>query len=464
MTTELVEVLIIGGGQAGLAMSGNLTAQGVPHLVLERHRIAERWRSERWDSLVANGPAWHDRFPGLEFEDVAPDAFAGKEQVADYFEAYAAKIAAPIRCGVEVTSVRRRPDGAGFHVETSAGPIDARFVVAATGPFQRPVIPPIMPADAGVLQIHSSAYKNPAQLPEGAVLVVGAGSSGVQIADELQRSGRQVYLSVGPHDRPARSYRGRDFCWWLGVLGLWDAAAPAKGAEHVTIAVSGARGGETIDFRDLAESGIVLVGRTNAFDGRALFFGDDLARNIATGDANYLALLDAADAYIERNDLDLPAEPQARHLGADPDCVTTPLTKLDLDEAGVTSIVWATGFATDYSWLQVDAFDENGKPRHQRGVSSEPGVYFLGLPWLSRRGSSFIWGVWHDARYLADQIGIQRGYLAHDAARAGRVETTRSVGDEQVGLGESDVEALVADLTGSNHRRPSEFAGSGAPN
>ncbi|OXM72537.1 MULTISPECIES: flavin-containing monooxygenase [Amycolatopsis] len=411
MSSREVEVLVVGGGQAGLAMSEHLSDCGVPHLVLERHRIAERWRTQRWDSLVANGPAWHDRFPGLEFGDLAPDAFASKDQIVGYFEAYAEKIAAPIRTGVEVTSVRRHTGRPGFRVETSDGALDARFVVAATGPFQRPVIPPIVPDDAGPVQIHSSSYRNPEQLPEGAVLVVGAGSSGVQIAEELHRSGRRVYLSVGPHDRPPRRYRGRDFCWWLGVLGKWDADTPPRGAEHVTIAVSGARGGHTVDFRALAALGINLVGMTSSFDGGTLRFNPDLGANIARGDANYLALLDEADAFVERNGLDLPEEPEARELGPDPACVTDPTLELDLAAAGITSIVWATGFAVDYGWLQVDALDENGRPRHRRGVSTEPGVYFLGLPWLARRGSSFIWGVWHDAKFVADHITTQRGYL-----------------------------------------------------
>ncbi|MFC7344248.1 flavin-containing monooxygenase [Saccharopolyspora griseoalba] len=411
MSIQEVEALVVGGGQAGLAMSEHLSNCGVQHLVLERDRIAERWRSERWDSLVANGPAWHDRFPGLEFVDLAPDAFASKDQIAAYFEAYAEKIAAPIRTGVEVTSVRRHAGRRGFRVETSDGTIDSRFVIAATGPFQRPVIPPIVPRDAGPAQIHSSDYRNPEQLPEGAVLVVGAGSSGVQIAEELRRSGRSVYLSVGPHDRPPRRYRGHDFCWWLGVLGKWSAETPPSGAEHVTIAVSGARGGRTVDFRALAQLGIELVGMTSEFDRGTLRFAPDLGTNIANGDANYLALLDEADAFVERNGLDLPEEPGARALGADPARVTDPILELDLAAAGVGSIVWATGYAVDYDWLQVDAFDENGKPQHRRGVSSEPGVYFLGLPWLAHRGSSFIWGVWHDAKFVADQIAIQRDYL-----------------------------------------------------
>ena len=253
-------------------------------------------------------------------------------------------------------------------------------------------------------------------MPEGAILVVGAGSSGVQIADELARADKCVYLSVGSHDRPPRSYRGRDFCWWLGVLGKWDAETPGPGTEHVTIAVSGARGGETVDFRRLAEQGIVLVGLTKSYKDGVMTFAPDLAQNIARGDANLMALLDEADAYVDRNGLDLPEEPDARKLDPFPECVTSPILELDLAKAGIASIVWATGYTVDYSWLKVDAFDERGRPKHQRGVSAEPGVYFLGLPWQSRRGSSFIWGVWHDAKHLADRISTQRRYLQYHAA------------------------------------------------
>jgi putative flavoprotein involved in K+ transport len=414
LSIQETEVLVVGAGQAGIAMSEHLGTHGVPHLVVERERIAERWRSWRWDSLVANGPAWHDRFPGLDF-DVDPDGFAGKEDVADYLVAYAEMVDAPIRTGVEVQSVQKLPGRLGFRVQTSDGVVDARYVVAATGAFQKPVLPTLVPGDAGLHQIHSSGYRNPRQLPDGAVLVVGAGSSGVQIADELRQSGRRTYLAVGPHDRPPRSYRGRDFCWWLGVLGKWDAAAPPRGAEHVTIAVSGAHGGHTVDFRDLAADGITLLGRAESFDDGVLHFADDLRTNVESGDANYLSMLDEADAYVTRNGLDLPEEPEARLIGPDPECMTHPVRELDLAAAGVTSIIWAVGFSFDYGWLKVDAFDEAGRPRHQRGVSTEPGIYFLGLPWQSRRGSSFIWGVWHDAKFIADQIAIQRSYLAHHA-------------------------------------------------
>jgi len=414
MSIEKIDTLVVGAGQAGVAMSEHLSNCGVPHLVLERQRIAERWRSERWDSLVANGPAWHDRFPGMEFSDFDPDAFAPKERVADYFVDYAAKIDAPIRCGVEVREVRRNVGYPGFRVETSNGMIEANSVVAATGPFQKPIMPPLVPGTAGITQIHSNAYRNPEQLPRGAVLVVGAGSSGAQIADELLRSGKRVYLSVGPHELPPRRYRGRDFVWWLGVLGKWDVPALEPGTEHVTIAVSGAHGGHTVDFRRLAGQGMTLVGRTESCKDGVMRFAADLAKNIAKGNANTLSVLDEADAYVARNGLDLPEEPEAREVGVDPQCVTDPILELNLAQAGITSIIWATGFALDYSWLKVDAFDEEGKPKHQRGVSVEPGIYFLGLPWLSRRGSSFIWGVWHDARYLADQISIQREYRAYN--------------------------------------------------
>jgi putative flavoprotein involved in K+ transport len=416
MSVEKVDTIVVGGGQAGLAMSEHLSKCGVPHVVLERHRIAERWRSERWDSLVANGPAWHDRFPGLEFPDTPPGSFVPKEKVADYFVAYAKEIAAPVRCGVEVRTVERNKGRPGFLVETSHGLMEANNVVAATGAFQCPIIPTLVPEDSGILQIHSTAYRNPDQLPEGAVLVVGAGSSGVQIADELRRAGKRVYLSVGPHDRPPRAYRSRDYCWWLGVLGKWDVETRGPGMEHVTIAVSGARGGFTVDFRRLAAEGITLLGRTESFNSGTMTFAPDLSDNIARGDANYLAVLDEADAYVLRNGLQLPEELDARKIGPDPECVINPILELKLAAAGITSIIWATGFTSDYSWLKVDAFDEKGKPKHQRGISSEPGIHFLGLSWQSRRGSAFIWGVWHDAKHLADRIATQRKYLEYHAS------------------------------------------------
>ena len=413
---EKIETLIVGGGQAGIAMSEHLSNYKIPHLVLERNRIAERWRSERWDSLVANGPAWHDRFPNMEFTDFDPNGFPSKEQVVDYFVAYAEMIKAPIRCGVEVKEVRRNVGRPGFRIETSDGIFEANNVVAATGPFQCPLIPDFKFESNRITQIHSSQYHNPDQLPDGGVLVIGAGSSGSQIADELLRTGKSVHLSVGPHDLPPRSYRGRDFVWWLGVLGKWEAVTKDPGTEHITIAVSGAHGGQTVDFRGLAERGIILLGRTHSVKKNVIRFEPDLAKNIANGNSYTLSLLDQADEYVIRNGLDFPLEPEAREVLPDPDCVKNPILEIDLKEAGINSIVWATGFDVDFSWLKVDALDENGKPKHDRGISTESGIYFLGLPWQSRRGSSFIWGVWQDAKFLADQIKLRTKYLEFDAS------------------------------------------------
>lgn len=401
---EKIHTLVIGGGQAGVAASTHLKRRGVPVLVLERARIAERWRSERWDNLVANGPAWHDRFPDAKFDDCDPDEFPTKERIADYFVDFAKAEDLPIRTGVEVTKLER--DGAGFRATTSQGVIEAENVVVATGPFQKPLIPTVV-TDPGITQMHSNAYRNPEALPEGAVLVVGAGSSGAQIADELARAGRRVYISLGPHDRPPRRYRGQDFVWWLGRLGKWDMKAPTPGTEHVTIAVSGAYGGHTMDFRRLAAQGISLLGRAGAYSDGVLNFGADLRQNIEAGDKNYLSVLQEADAYVTAQGLDLPEEREAHVLGPLPDCVTNPVLSLNLKEAGITSIIWATGFALDFGWIAMDLFNPDGRPRHKDGVSEVPGLYFVGLPWLSCRGSAFIWGAWKDAERLAGVIAAK---------------------------------------------------------
>ncbi|MES0863399.1 NAD(P)/FAD-dependent oxidoreductase [Ruegeria sp. SCPT10] len=418
MTIEKTDTLVVGGGQAGIAASEHLSNNNIPHIVLEKNRTAEAWRTGRWDALVANGPAWHDRFPNMLFEGNDPDEFVTKDRFAQYLIDYAAMIKAPIREGVEVVEATRQPGKGGFLVTTSAGEIECNRIIAATGAFQHPVIPPIVPEEAGIDQIHSFYYKNPKQLADGAVMVVGAGSSGAQIADELNRAGRKVFLSVGPHDRPPRRYRGRDFVWWLGVLGLWDMAAPAPGTEHVTISVSGAYGGRTMDFRRLGNEGVRLTGLTAGYADGVLSFKGDLQENVANGDANYKEVLDMADAYVERTGIALPEEPEARIVHPDPDSLAIPLTGINLAEEGVTTIIWATGFRQDFKWLKEDAFDERGAPVHQRGVSKAPDVYFLGLPWQSRRGSSFLWGVWHDAKYVADQIAIQCSYGKYEGEAA----------------------------------------------
>jgi len=414
MSVEEIDTLVIGAGQSGIAMSEHLTQMNVPHIVLERNQVADAWRNQRWDSLVANGPAWHDRFPNLEFDDVGPDVFPPKNRMAKYFEDYAKMIAAPIRTGVEVKHVKRNPNRPGFTVTTSAGVIEAQRVVSATGPFHIPRYPNIVPSDTGIKQLHSSSYKNPVQLDGGAVLVVGGGASGSQIAEELKAAGKTVYLSIGEHYRPPRAYRNRDYVWWLGVLGKWDEIKINAQKKHVAFAVSGYDGGKTMDFRRLAANGITVLGLTKHYENGVLQIADDLAQNIAAGDEAYFDVLREADAYVERNGINLPAEPEAWELLEPSACLKQPILSLDLAQAGITTILWATGFKFDFSWLEVEAFDEKGAPFHKRGISAESGIYFLGLPELTNRASSFIYGCWHDAKYIADHIAIQRNYVAYE--------------------------------------------------
>ncbi len=413
MSVEVTDTLVVGAGQSGIAMSEHLSALNIPHIVLERSRIAESWQTLRWDSLVANGPAWHDRFPNLEFEGDHPDSFPTKDRVAKYFNDYAAMIEAPIRTGVDVKHVKRNEKRPGYTVTTTEGLFEARRIVAATGPFQIPSFPKIVGADAGVHQLHSSEYKNPGQLPDGGVLVVGCGASGTQIAEELCQAGRSVYLSVGDHYRPPRSYRQRDYVWWLAALGTWDEVRTKPKKKHVAYAVSGYDGGRTIDFRRLAKKGITLVGITKSYDNGVLHFEGDLAQNIADGDAAYFQVLREADVYIESMGMDLPPEPEAWERLENPECVTNPIASLNLAAAGIKTILWATGFKYDFNWLEVDTFNEDGTPIHKRGISAENGVYFLGLPDLTNRASAFIYGCWHDARYIAHHIALQRNYDAY---------------------------------------------------
>ncbi|WP_130802051.1 flavin-containing monooxygenase [Acinetobacter ihumii] len=410
-----VDTLVVGAGQAGIAMSEHLTTVGISHIVIEKNRIAEAWRSRRWDSLVANGPCWHDRFPNMQF-DADQDSFIHHDQVAEYFENYANRFNAPVETGVEVLKAYKNKNKKGFTVETTEGIIQTQRIVVATGAFQKAIIPSIAPQQPDFYQIHSDQYRNPQDLPEGNVLVIGSGSSGVQIADEINRSGRKVYLSVGPHERPPRKYRNRDNVWWLGVLGGWDYMksdnSPLKG-----LAVSGARGGVSIDFRNLAHEGITLLGMTKSFEGNKIYFQDDLQKNLKDGDQSLVEFLDSADEYVRQNELNLPLDPKAREITPDPLCVTDPILELDLKQANITTVIWASGFGFDYGWLEVNAFNEQGRPVHKQGISNERGVYFLGLPYLTGRGSSFIWGVWHDAKQIADHIQIQRSYFDYQTSQ-----------------------------------------------
>ena len=273
LTIEQVQTLIVGGGQAGLVMSHMLTERSCPHLVLERGRIGERWRAERWDGLRFQFPNWSVRLPDFPYLSSNPDGFATSAEILDYLNAYAAKVKPPIRCGVQVSALHR--DGSAFLADTPEENIAARNVVVATGPYQRPIVPDLL-RNEDIFQIHASAYKAPDQLPAGAVLIVGSGASGAQIADELLRAGRRVLLSVGRHKRMPRRYRGYDLIWWLSEMGLDQTPVAERGPDAILPLITGAYGGHTIDLRAYAEQGIALLGRLRSAAAGILYFAEDL--------------------------------------------------------------------------------------------------------------------------------------------------------------------------------------------
>jgi putative flavoprotein involved in K+ transport len=385
-------------------MSHMLRQRGLAHLVLERHRIAERWRSERWDGLRFQFPDWSVRLPDFPFPHADPDGFATSGEIVDFISAYADFIAAPIRCGVEVTRLRCRDGASGFVAETSHGRIEADHVVVATGPYQRPAIPAPLRDGIGAFQVHASRYQNPSQLPPGAVLVVGSGASGAQITEELSRAGRRVYLSVGRHSRLPRRYRGSDLTWWFDALGLFRMTPEQRGPLRSYPVITGAYGGHTIDFRRFAEQGVTLLGRLAAVRAGTIDLAPDLAENLANGDAIYSMFLDMADAHVDRCGLRMQKDPAARDALPDPPCVTEPIRRLDLESSGINSVIWATGYGVDFGWIEVPVLDARGEPVHSKGITAVPGLYFLGLQWLATTCSSFLSGVGGDAARLADHI------------------------------------------------------------
>ncbi|HLX14145.1 MAG TPA: NAD(P)-binding domain-containing protein, partial [Bradyrhizobium sp.] len=339
MSAERIETLVVGGGHAGLAMSHMLTQRGRPHLVLERSRIAERWRTERWDGLRFQFPNWSVRLPNFPLPHADPDGFATSSEIVDFIMGYAAFIAAPIRCGVSVMAIRRTGES-GFIAQTPDGQIEAENVVVATGPYQRPVIPSLFADNARIFQVHSGRYRNPDQLPSGAVLVVGSGASGAQICEELLRSGRRVYLSIGRHTRLPRRYRGKDLVWWLNAMGFDQTSVHGPGRSKPLI--TGAFGGNTIDFRRFAAEGVTLLGRILAVHDDEVDLAPDLAKRLAYGDGSYAFFLDKADAHVLRHGLEMPEEPAARAVLPDPPCLVEPLAHFNLRAAGIGAVIWAT--------------------------------------------------------------------------------------------------------------------------
>jgi putative flavoprotein involved in K+ transport len=406
MSLESVESLVIGGGQAGLSVSHMLSRRGCPHLVVERARIAERWRTERWDGLRFQFPNWSVQLPDFPFPHTDPDGFATSPQIVDYLTAYAAFAAVPLRCSATVNRLRQGERG--FSAETIDGVIEARNVVVATGPYQRPLMPALLQGEPDLFQVHAARYRAPDQLPAGAVLVVGAGASGAQIAEELLRAGRRVYLSVGHHRRMPRRYRGRDLIGWISELGLDQTPVAKRGPDRALPLITGAYGGHTIDFREFAAQGITLLGRVAAAENGVLEIADDLAASLESGDRSYAGFLDLVDGHVARHALDVPEDPEARAMRPDPADLLDPIRRLEIRSAGITSVIWCTGYGCDFGWIDLPVLNAQGEPAHRDGVTDIPGLYFIGLQWLSRMNSSFLSGIGQDAARLAQHIADRR--------------------------------------------------------
>jgi putative flavoprotein involved in K+ transport len=408
LSAEHFTVVVIGAGHAGLAASHFLTENSIDHVVLERGEVANSWQRERWDSLRLLTPNWLSRLPGLRYEGPDPDGYMTTAEVTEFIRRFAAVSRAPVRTGVNVTSVRRADSG--YRVTTSHGEFGSRAVVIASGACNRPVVPPFADAvPAGVVQLTPFDYRDPAQLPDGGVLVVGASATGVQLAAEIQRSGRPVTLSVGEHVRLPRLYRGRDVLWWMDASGVWDQRYDevddlTRARRLPSPQLVGTPSRTTLDINALTAMGVSLVGRWAAVrDGVALFSGG-LRNLFALADLKMNRLLGTFDEWA----LDVDIKPPERFAPT----IVPSSTRLQLDLRGgeVRTIVWATGFRPDYSWLDVPVVDAKGHLEHEGGVTASPGLYALGLPVLRRRRSTFICGIEDDAREviqrLADRLAV----------------------------------------------------------
>jgi putative flavoprotein involved in K+ transport len=406
------DVIVIGAGQAGLAASRCLTERGVDHVVLDRGRIGERWRSERWDSLTMQTPRWQSRLPGWRYAGPEPDGFMTMAELIDYLERYATWIAAPVHAGVTVSRVAAGGDG--FVVATDAGRWTARHVIIATGHCDVPVVPAFaaeLPGD--VHQVAATRYRNPAALPPGGVLVVGASASGVQIADELRRAGRDVTVAVGGHTRLPRRHLGRDIMWWLAAMGSLDeTTADVRDLEAArrqpSMQLVGDPSGRSLDLRALRDDGVRLVGRAIGADGGVVRFADDLASTTAEADARAARIVARIDAFATSRRL-APDGPPASVVPVAPG--PSP-AGVSLADDRIATVIWATGFRRAYPWLAVPGVIDRGELRHVGGVTPAPGLYALGLRFQRRRNSSFLDGVGADARYIVDDIARQLGARA----------------------------------------------------
>jgi putative flavoprotein involved in K+ transport len=398
----MVDCAVIGGGQAGLAASYHLGRLGVEHVVLERGRVAETWRSARWDGFHLNTPNWATRLPGFKPAGADPDSFAPLAEVIDMLEAYAERIDAPVRAGVEVTALRRV--GTSFELDVDGDTISARSAIVATGAFQQPTSAPVTGLGDRVLVTHTSAYRSPGQLPEGGVLIVGSGQSGCEIAQELIDDGREVHLSVGRCPWAPRRHRGRELIRWMEDVGLLDDSVDALPSPSARVAgnvtVSGARGGCDCHPLLLEAAGAQLHGRMVGLrDGRALF-ADDLDDTLQRGLTFERDLRARFDEHAAKAGLDLPPH----HPVSWPRRDRVDATELSFEARGVTTIMWANGYRPGFGWVQLPIFDNLGFPRARRGVTDVPGLAFLGLPWLHTRRSPLLIGVGGDAEHVAGAV------------------------------------------------------------
>jgi putative flavoprotein involved in K+ transport len=398
------DTVVIGAGHAGLAMSRCLTDRGVAHVVLDRGAVGQRWRTARWDSFRLLTPNWMSRLPGWAYTGSEPDGFMTAGEFVTYLSAFATSFDAPVRPYTAVTRVE--PAGSGFAVHTADGQWAARRVVVATGYHSHATVPAFAGRFAGTLtQLAASAYRSPSCLPDGGVLVVGASASGVQIAHELAGAGRRVHLAVGCHTRLPRRYRGRDILWWLDRIGSFDRTIdqvpdPRTAKGEPSLQLSGAPNGRGVDLGVLRELGVRLTGRLHAIDGTVAEFAADLTDTIAAAQHRLDRVLADIDRYA--------AAAPGTALGPSdpPPSVAVPAgpSQVDLRRAGISTVIWATGYRPRYPWLGVPVFDGSGGIRHRRGVTDVPGLYAIGLRFQYRRSSTFVDGARHDAEYLADQI------------------------------------------------------------
>jgi putative flavoprotein involved in K+ transport len=402
-----VTTVIVGAGQTGLAMSCCLTERSVDHVVLERAEIANSWRTGRWDSLRLLTPNWQSRLPGYSYQGDEPGGFMTMPEVIDYLSTYASAIEAPVEDHTEVTSVRKSGDG--FVVATSAGQLSARSVVIASGPYHAAEVPPFAAGvPSGVASITAAEYRNPDQLADGGVLVVGAAATGVQLADEIQRSGRPVTLAVGGHVRVPRTYRGMDIMWWLDAAGVlderYDEVDDVVRARHVSsFQLVGSPNGTTVDLNYLQDIGVRIVGRLGGIteDGTAQFSGS-LPNQCALADLKLGRLLDSLDEWATTRGLDREIEAAVRPVATR--VPPEPPLLLKLNSGEIKTIVWATGFRPEYPWLHLPVLDHKGRVRHDGGITKVPGLYLSSANFLRRRRSSFIDGAGQDALELSAHL------------------------------------------------------------